>query len=669
MSEAPKKEKKGGRVKGTVNKSDGKLRGFNVKNLEKWGYPFKPPIPATQFGGDVYALRLVSADYKVDGKGKAKKLFASKADGGLFKSLTSGRLYHRNEEETGYIELTEEEYDSITKEYGEKKGLKKEDPKSEGVDVEPRIGTPYQGRKKDEVLLKTEDSGLGKSVSPLPPQGPGRGRKKGKQPKSSVSDFAIANSIKMMDQLNNLEDYVEVDVRLVPRRLLGNPENFVALPVDELDIEQERNRQKIASRNFQQDTAALMGGGGKLVGKQSLRAVAGKGVKGRPQGTYKPTLIKIAEAQEAKRLADEELQKAKELKEAMDREARKAELFFSDLYISSGQQRIRLGAVQPIPDEEGEVIASSFTVDEKQYLATPVYQTDSGSVAYGVRFFPFAGTIDEADEIIYSNEDSEETDETNDLYSALVKGFYQSPEYAGEFEHFKSEHYGFDLVSLYKGTYFVEFRASDGRVYEDMGEDDEEDYDIEFEFDGEEKTYYFDEGLGSLDRGQQWYSSFYDDEEDEQIKTYIQKDSDLSVQLTAVMREEGSRAGSALTLNLDQEYLERNYPTTEELLDLLATAQGREFTKINPEDDDVYNKIIEDIMEEVERRGINLDDYELEKELEEKAPTVSKMPKKAKTTRTPAQLAQAKAAREAYAALSPAEKKARKEARAAAKKK
>ena len=45
------------------------------------------------------------------------------------------------------------------------------------------------------------------------------------------------------------------------------------------------------------------------------------------------------------------------------------------------------------------------------------------------------------------------------------------------------------------------------------------------------------------------------------------------------------------------------------------------------------------------------------------------MPKKAKTTRTPAQLAQAKAAREAYAALSPAEKKARKEARAAAKKK
>jgi len=173
MSEVVKKEKKGGRAKGTLNKSEGKARGFNIKNLEKWGYPFKPPIPATQFGGDVYALRLVSADYKVDGKGKPKKLFASKADGGLYKSLTSGRLYHRNKEETGYIELTEEEYDSITKEYGEKKGLKKEDPKSEGKDVEPRIGTPYQGRKKDEVLIKTEDSGIGESPPAGVPQGPG----------------------------------------------------------------------------------------------------------------------------------------------------------------------------------------------------------------------------------------------------------------------------------------------------------------------------------------------------------------------------------------------------------------------------------------------------------------------------------------------------------------
>ena len=620
MSEAPKKEKKGGRVKGTVNKSEGKARGFNIKNLEKWGYPFKPPIPATQFGGDVYALRLVSADYKVGGKGKAKKLFASKADGGLYKSLTSGRLYHRNKEETGYIELTEEEYDSITKEYGEKKGLKKEDPKSEGVDVEPRIGTPYQGRKKDEVLIKTEDSGIGES----PPAG-------------------------------------------VPQRLRGNPANFEILPIDELDIEQERNRQKIANRNFQQDTAALMGGGGKLVGKQSLRAKPGKGVKGRPQGTYQPTLEKLYAAQEAKRLADEELQKEKELKEAKEREARKAELFFYDLSVSSGNQRIRLGAVEPIPDEEGEVVASSITVGEKQYLATPVYQTDIGSFAYGVRFFPLAETIDEADEITYSDD----FDDENELYSALVKGFYQSPEYAGEFEHFKSEHYGFDLVTQYEGTYFVEFRASDGNVYENMGEDDEEDYDIEFEFDGEEKTYYFDEGFGmgegfSFDRGQQWYSSVYDDEEDEQIRTYIQKDSDLSFLLTAVMREEGSRAGDVL--RLEQEYLERNYPTTQELLDLLATAQTRGFTQINPEDDDVYNQLVEDIMEEVERRGINLDDYELEKELEEKAPTVSKMTKKAKTTRTPAQLAQAKAAREAYAALTPAEKKARKEARAAKKK-
>ena len=613
MSEAPKKEKKGGRAKGTVNKSEGKARGFNIKNLEKWGYPFKPPIPATQFGGDVYALRLVSADYKVDGKGKAKKLFASKADGGLYKSLTSGRLYHRNKEETGYIELTEEEYDSITKEYGEKKGLKKEDPKSGGVDVEPRIGTPYQGRKKDEVLIKTEDSGIGASPPAGVPQGPGRGRKKGKQPRNSVSDFAVQQSIALMETLNNIDEVVEVD---------------------ELELEQIRNRQRLANRNAAKDREVLMsGGGGRLVGKQSLRAAAGEGVKGRPQGTYKPTLIKIAEAAEARRLADvaKELAAIAEAKEkALPQEMYdtgfrwngqkyiEAEGIRDEFGGTDFEERLKYGVSEDAEEKDAENTrdylrefaesgASGVEIEDldrkKKYLAVSVYN------GTGVKFFPIEdGVVDGDNEVIGIADDMD--DEFDERYEGLVLSYYYNVDYGGEYLHIIDKYLGLEYIDF---EYFQVALASDGKRYEDTQDEEGEDYEVEFEYEDEERTYYFDEGLGGTG-GQQWYFTRYiENEEGEEIEiqTLVPKESELSLLLTEIL-----------------------------------SASKEEEPEPEPEPE-----------------------KQIPKELEEKPPTVSKMPKKAKTTRTPAQLAASKAAREKYAALTPAEKKARKEAKEAAKKK
>ena len=624
MSEAPKKEKKGGRAKGTVNKSEGKARGFNIKNLEKWGYPFKPPIPATQFGGDVYALRLVSADYKVDGKGKAKKLFASKADGGLYKSLTSGRLYHRNKEETGYIELTEEEYDSITKEYGEKKGLKKEDPKSGGVDVEPRIGTPYQGRKKDEVLLKEEDSGIGESPPAGVPQGPGRGRKKGKQPRNSVSDFAVQQSIALMETLNNIDEVVEVD---------------------ELELEQIRNRQRLANRNASKDREVLMsGGGGRLVGKQSLRAAAGEGVKGRPQGTYKPTLIKIAEAEEARRLADlaKELAAIAEAKEkALPQEMWEGGFRWNGLkYIEAeGNRDIEETLGGATKFEENLYVAVTKDAEEKdvdypfsqdhllskfaeggatgveiedldrknKFLAISVYD------GTGVKFYPIEdGEIDTENEV-KAIEDGADP-EYDERYEGLVLSYYYNVDYGGEYRHLLEKYIGLgfndDLGE--DGMYFHEALASDGNHYTDTQDEDDEDFEVEFEYEGDERTYYFNEGMTYADEGQNWYYIRYiENEEGEEIEiqTDVPKESELSLLLTQK----------------------------------LASRDDEPEPEPEPE-------------------------KQIPKELEEKPPTVSKMPKKAKTTRTPAQLAASKAAREKYAALTPAEKLARKEARAAKKK-
>ena len=168
-------------------------KGVNKTELKKTGYAHDPPIPYNQFGGDSKALRQFKANYK--NEKKRKVLFK-----GLLKDLKSGRLYLADEAKERYVELTEEQYDSIVEELGERVGL-------DGG--EPRIGKPFQGRTKDQEVIEPPAK---KAVVEAKPEKP-IPKKAYKEP-ANVSDaiitYANLESIKPSpDYLQSIVDQAE----------------------------------------------------------------------------------------------------------------------------------------------------------------------------------------------------------------------------------------------------------------------------------------------------------------------------------------------------------------------------------------------------------------------------------------------------------------------------
>ena len=168
-------------------------KGVNKTELKKTGYAHDPPIPYNQFGGDSKALRQFKANYK--NEKKRKVLFK-----GLLKDLKSGRLYLADEAKERYVELTEEQYDSIVEELGERVGL-------DGG--EPRIGKPFQGRTKDQEVIEPPAK---KAVVEAKPEKPVP-KKAYKEP-ANVSDatitYANLESIKPSpDYLQSIVDQAE----------------------------------------------------------------------------------------------------------------------------------------------------------------------------------------------------------------------------------------------------------------------------------------------------------------------------------------------------------------------------------------------------------------------------------------------------------------------------
>ena len=191
--------------KGTTTKYK-RRAGVNIGTLKKEGFAYDPPIPADQFGGDVKALRQFKVNYKPDGTGREKQWK------GIHKNLETGKLYLADGER--YRELTDTEYDYITKEIGEAKQLGQA-----GEQSEKRIGKPFRERAKDEEVIEPQVAEKQKSVETTVDAPKKKGRKKGTQVKSSVSDYAIAESIAYLKLTNMLppEDD-EVDVSEVKVR-------------------------------------------------------------------------------------------------------------------------------------------------------------------------------------------------------------------------------------------------------------------------------------------------------------------------------------------------------------------------------------------------------------------------------------------------------------------
>ncbi len=178
--------------KGTTTKYK-RRAGVNIGTLKKEGFAYDPPIPADQFGGDVKALRQFKVNYKPDGTGREKQWK------GIHKNLETGNLYLADGER--YRELTDTEYEYITKEIGESKQL--------GT-VEKRIGKPFRERvkEKEEVIEPTVDAPKKK------------GKKKGVQPYKSVSDQEVKKALKLLEMINKVEteeeaDEVEVDEMII----------------------------------------------------------------------------------------------------------------------------------------------------------------------------------------------------------------------------------------------------------------------------------------------------------------------------------------------------------------------------------------------------------------------------------------------------------------------
>lgn len=173
--------------KGTTTKYK-RRAGVNIGTLKKEGFAYDPPIPEDQFGGDVKALRQFKVEYKPDGTGRVKQWK------GIHKNLKTGKLYLADG--LRYRELTETEYDYITKEIGESKQL---------GDMEKRIGKPFRERKKDEEVIepqqKTPDSGIVEDVIPEP-------EPKKKKPKKKKEEPATQDYIDNI--FERLAEFIEV---------------------------------------------------------------------------------------------------------------------------------------------------------------------------------------------------------------------------------------------------------------------------------------------------------------------------------------------------------------------------------------------------------------------------------------------------------------------------
>tara|TARA_R110001592_G_scaffold141979_1_gene363932 strand:- start:608 stop:2563 length:1956 start_codon:yes stop_codon:yes gene_type:complete len=206
-------------TKGTKLKAP-RQKGVNKTQLKKDGFAHDPPIPYDQFGGDKEALRQFKAFYQEGGKGRKDKQLK-----GLMKDMKSGRLYLPNEEKSRYVELTEEQYDNIVKEIGERVAL-------EGQ--EPRIGTPYQGRTKDQEVIEP---------APAPAQVP---TKKPKESKD-VSDALI-------ESLDREEEYTRLNkIKPKPDYLQRITDEAQKLRNADSDLEDEVGENGLAVRLFNED--------------------------------------------------------------------------------------------------------------------------------------------------------------------------------------------------------------------------------------------------------------------------------------------------------------------------------------------------------------------------------------------------------------------------------
>ena len=171
--------------KGTKLKAP-RQKGVNKTQLKKDGFAHDPPIPQDQFGGDKEALRQFKAFYQEGGKGRKDKQLK-----GLMKDMKSGRLYLPNEDKSRYVELTEEQYDNIVKEIGERVAL-------EGQ--EPRIGTPFQGRTKDQEVIEPTAAAASASLLEKAKEKAVRGRKQ--KESANVSDALIESLNKEQEKLS-----------------------------------------------------------------------------------------------------------------------------------------------------------------------------------------------------------------------------------------------------------------------------------------------------------------------------------------------------------------------------------------------------------------------------------------------------------------------------------
>ena len=159
-------------TKGTKIKAPRRV-GVDKAKLKKSGFAHDPPIPIDQFNGDTKKLRQFKAYYQVDGKGRKDKLLK-----GLLKDLKTGRLYLANEDKSRYVELTEEQYDNIVKEIGERVGI-------DGG--EPRIGKPFQGRTKEQEVIEESEP----EPEPEPQPEPKKLTKAQQKQSENVSDAMI----------------------------------------------------------------------------------------------------------------------------------------------------------------------------------------------------------------------------------------------------------------------------------------------------------------------------------------------------------------------------------------------------------------------------------------------------------------------------------------------
>jgi len=168
-----------------------------------------------------------------------------------------------------------------------------------------------------------------------------------------------------------------------------------------------------------------------------------------------------------------------------------------------------------------------------KYLAISVYD------GTGVKFFPIEdGEIDGDAEVKGIADDMD--DEFDERYDGLVLSYYYNVDYGGEYRHIIEKYIGlgFNDESGEDGRYFHEALASDGKHYDDTRDEDDEDFEVEFDYEDNTRTYYFNEGMSYADKGQNWYYIRYietEEGEEIEIQTDVPKESELSLLLTQIL--------------------------------------------------------------------------------------------------------------------------------------